>query len=63
MRCDNVSSTGIECPGDIELYDETWSCNFCNTDYTEDYDGAPWCHQCGAQEEKHCDCGPMAANH
>ena len=26
-------------------------------------DPTPWCHVCGAAEQKNCDCGPIAANH
>lgn len=27
------------------------------------YDPTPWCHICGAREQKQCKCGPYARNH
>ena len=28
----------------------------------DEADGAPWCHQCGAQTQDGCKCGPIAEN-
>lgn len=28
-----------------------------------DYDPTPWCHQCHAETQAQCDCGPYADNH
>jgi hypothetical protein len=28
----------------------------------DNYDPTPWCHVCGAMEEKDCDCLPIAEN-
>lgn len=29
---------------------------------SDEIDPTPWCHQCGAQTEDRCECGPIADN-
>lgn len=41
-------------------------CHDCHSDagaIDDDYDPSPWCQYCGAMEQEHCKCGPIAANH
>lgn len=33
-----------------------------NAHRLDNYDPAPWCHQCGARTASQCDCGPIADN-